>query len=196
VFVGASGSAQRAPYSIASAPALAAEGGLELLVPAEGAFGQSSLTPEAVSGERLDVEGPIGSFGVPDEAADAPLLLVAGGTGIAPIRSVVLDRLGHGRSSLMTLVYSARTPDEFAFGGELLEWLGRGQVDVHMTVTRDDTPASVATRAGRVNDALLRAALPAPGAWCLVCGPAGFVQTASETLRGIGVPAERIVVER
>lgn len=196
VYVGVSDSGQRAPYSIASAPALAAEGGLELLVPADGAFGQVSLAPEAVVGARLDVDGPIGSFGVPHDAAAAPLLLVAGGTGIAPIRSVVLDRLGRGRGSLMTLVYSARTPDEFAFGDELLAWLGRGVVDVHMTVTRDDAPASIATRAGRVNDALLRAALPSPGAWCLVCGPAGFVQTATESLRGIGVPEERIVVER
>lgn len=196
VFVGVAGSGQRAPYSIASAPALAAYGGLELLVPADGAFGQSALDPTTLVGARLDIDGPFGSFGVPDMAAEAPLLLVAGGTGIAPIRSVVLDRLDRRTPALMTLVYSARTPDEFAFGDELLALLAQGVLDVHMTVTRDDAPASVATRAGRVNDALLQAALPAPDAWCLVCGPAGFVQVATDSLTVIGVPAGRIVVER
>lgn len=194
--VGVAGSGQRSPYSIASAPSLGAAGALELLVPADGAFGQSALDPETVLGAMLDVQGPLGSFGVPALAVAAPLLLVAGGTGIAPIRSVVLDRLDSGRPPVMTLVYSARTPDEFAFGDELLALLGRGVLDVHMTVTRDDAPASIATRAGRVNDALLQAALPSPDAWCMVCGPPGFVKSATESLRGIGVATERIVVER
>jgi ferredoxin-NADP reductase len=195
-FVGVQGSGVRAAYSIASSPALAREGAMELLVAADSAFGQAGLDPADVVGARLDLDGPVGEFGVPDAAAAAPLLLVAGGTGIAPIRSVILDRLDLPRPPLMTLVYSARTPDEFAFVDELLALLGRGVLDVHMTVTRDDTPATMATRAGRVNDALLKAALPGPDAWCLVCGPAGFVHSATISLSGIGVAAERIVLER
>jgi ferredoxin-NADP reductase len=195
-FVGVQGSGIRAAYSIASSPAQARDGVLELLVAADSAFGQAGLDPAAVVGVRLDLDGPVGEFGVPEAAATAPLLLVAGGTGIAPIRSVILDRLDLERPPVMTLVYSARTPDEFAFGDELLALLGRGVLDVHMTVTRDDAPATVSTRAGRVNDALLQAALPSPDAWCLVCGPAGFVLSATASLSGIGVPAERIVTER
>jgi ferredoxin-NADP reductase len=196
VYAGVQGSGVRAAYSIASSPALAREGVIELLVTADGAFGQVGLDPIDIVGVRLDLDGPIGEFGVPAAAAGAPLLLVAGGTGIAPIRSVILDRLDLPRPPVMTLVYSARTPDEFAFGDELLGLLNRGVMDVHMTVTREDAPATVATRAGRVNDALLHAALPSPDAWCLVCGPVGFVLSATAGLTAIGVPVERIVLQR
>ena len=59
---------------------------------------------------------------MPAAAERQPLLLVAGGTGIAPIRSVVLDRLERPQSAAISLVYSARAVDEFAFGDELEAW--------------------------------------------------------------------------
>ena len=196
VFASLTGSDARAAYSIASPPSLGREGRLDLLVTAEGAFGVAGVDPENLRGRSVGIVGPLGQFGVPDEAAAAPLLLVAGGTGIAPLRSVILDRLERGVTAPMTLVYSARTPDEFACGDELLALADQGRLAVHLTVTREEAPASAPARTGRVNEALLRAALPAPDAWCLVCGPAGFVQASVESLRALSVPDARIVVER
>lgn len=196
VMAGLSGAPTRSAYSIASPPSLAARGSLELLVPAEGAFGDPGLDPATVVGRSLVVEGPIGGFGVPPEAAGAPLLLVGGGTGIAPLRSVALDQLEQDHAAPMALVYSARTADEFAFADEFAA-LGRaGRLLVHMTVTRDERAGEWPGRAGRIDEALLAASLPTPDAWCLVCGPAGFVTAATATLRALGVPAGRIVVER
>lgn len=196
VFAGLSGADTRAPYSIASPPALATAGTLELLVTADGAFGQAGLDPATVAGATLDIDGPLGAFGVPDDAAAAPLLLVAGGTGIAPLRSVIFDRLGTPGHPPATLVYSVRTPDEFAFVEEFQALAASGRLRLHLTVTRDDGPSGQAARSGRVDAALLRAALPGPEAVCLVCGPSGFVQTVAATLTELGVPAGRIVVER
>ena len=127
---------------------------------------------------------------------DAALLLVAGGTGIAPIRSVILDRLEHPDRRPATLVYSVRTPDEFAFAEESVTLAADGRLRLHATITRDDGPADQPARFGRVDAELLRAALPDPQAYCLVCGPAGFVQTVTATLEQLGVPRQRIVVER
>ncbi len=196
VFAGLSGADTRAPYSIASPPALATAGTLELLVTADGAFGQAGLDPATVAGATLDIDGPLGAFGVPDDAAAAPLLLVAGGTGIAPLRSVIFDRLVTPGHPPATLVYSVRTPDEFAFVEEFQALAASGRLRLHLTVTRDDGPSGQAARNGRVDAALLRAALPGPEAVCLVCGPSGFVQTVAATLTELGVPAGRIVVER
>ncbi len=196
VFAGLAGADTRAPYSIASPPALARTGTLELLVPADGTFGQAGLDPGTVVGATLDIDGPLGRFGVPDEASLAPLLLVAGGTGISPLRSVILDRLGPNGAPPATLVYSARTPDEFAFADEFRALAAEGRLTLHTTVTRDEGAAGAPTRMGRVDASLLRAVLPAADAVCLVCGPSGFVQTVTATLAGLGVPAGRIVVER
>lgn len=196
VFAGLAGADTRAPYSIASPPAMGAAGAIELLVPADGAFGHAGLDPATVVGATLDIEGPLGAFGVPDAAAGGPLLLVAGGTGIAPLRSVILDRLDRQAGSPATLVYSVRTPDEFAFADEFSALAAAGRLTLHTTITRDEGPADQPTRFGRVDADLLRAALPGAGAWCLVCGPSGFVQTVMATLESLGVPPEHVVIER
>ncbi len=186
----------RAPHPPAPPPAPGPGRRLELLVAADSAFGVGGVDPMDLGGRAVAIEGPIGRFGVPVEAAAAPLLLVAGGTGIAPIRSVILDRVASGVTAPMTLVYSARTPDEFACGDELLALSAEAPLEVHLTVTRDDGTPVGRARTGRVNDALLRAALPSPDAWCLVCGPSGFVQTSVTTLTEMGIGAEKIVLER
>ena len=196
VVAGLAGAATRAPYSIASPPSLGAAGRLDLLVPADGAFGQTGLDPATVAGATLELDGPLGAFGVPADAADAALLLVAGGTGIAPLRSVILDRLEDAGAGPATLVYSVRTPDEFAFADEFRALAAGGRLHLHQTVTRDDSPSGQPARSGRVDAALLRAALPGPDAVCLVCGPSGFVQTVTATLTELGVPAGRIVIEK
>ncbi len=195
VTVGIHGSGQRAPYSIASAPAVAAAGRLELLVGADGAFGQPSLDPATAVSALLDVDGPIGSFGVPAAAAGAPLLLVAGGTGIAPLRSVLFDRLERRHPAPIGLVYSARSADEFAFGDEFDRLARQGIISLHCTVTRDDvTPWQ--GRTGRIDGRLLATAWPGDAAWALVCGPGPFVGDVTAALTGMGVTADRIVVER
>lgn len=196
VFAGVADSGARAAYSIASSPALARGGRLELLVPAESAFGQAGLDPAELLGATLELDGPFGSFGVPTPAADAPLLLVAGGTGIAPLRSVLRDRLARASSAPVALVYSVRTPDEFAFADEFVALEAAGGLTLHATVTRDLNGADGGPRLGRIDDALLRDALPAPDAWCLVCGPSGFVQAVTAGLDRLGVPRARLVVEK
>ncbi|MGE0360430.1 MAG: ferredoxin--NADP reductase [Vicinamibacterales bacterium] len=195
IVVGIAGTGLRAPYSIASAPALAADGAVELLVPADGALGQAGLDPLTVVGAPVEVEGPIGSFGVPSGADRAPLLLVAGGTGIAPLRSVLLDRLAHGHAAPIGLVYSARAADEFAFGDELQALARAGRIELHCTVTRDD-PTTWSGRTGRVDEVLLASALPGDDAWTLVCGPAAFVNDVTAALARMGVDPGRIVIEK
>lgn len=196
VMAGLAGSATRSAYSIASPPSLAARGTLELLVPADGAFGEAGLDPATVVGRALAIDGPLGHFGVPGAADRAPLLLVGGGTGIAPLRSVALDRLDRAEAPPMVLLYSARTADEFAFADEFAALDRQNRLRVRQTVTRDERTTEWPGRSGRVDDALLAAALPGGDAWCLVCGPAGFVGTVTASLQGLGVPAGRIVVER
>ena len=195
VYVGVAGSGQRAPYSIASAPALATAGRLELLVSADGAFGQTALNPATVVGGILEVEGPVGTFGVPAAAERQPLLLVAGGTGIAPLRSVVLDRLERAHAAPISLVYSARAVDEFAFAAEFEALADAGRLALHCTVTRDD-PTPWPGRTGRIDERLLTAAWPGDGTWSLVCGPGPFVSDVTTALARMGVDPARVIVER
>ena len=70
-------------------------------------------------GDRIRVEGPAGNFTLSDALATTPLLFIAGGTGIAPLRSMIRDLVDARHAAPLALVYSARTPSEFAYLQEL-----------------------------------------------------------------------------
>jgi len=191
VMIGLHGATLRKPYSIASAPwEVERTGVMQVLVQIE----DTSLDPHlehATPGTKLDVAGPFGSFAMP--ADDAPLLFVAGGTGVAPLRSIMMERLARPAVPAMALVYSARSPEEFAFRAELEALAAAKRISTHFTVTRDDTWSG---RRGRIDAALLQDALPTASANCFVCGPPELVSGARELLRTLGVEASRIQIER
>ena len=108
------------PYSIASAPFETHEQQhLEFLVKVDGSTRFGAQVTNLPPGTPLTVGAPTGGFGLPPDAPDHHLLFVAGGTGIAPIRSMLLQAIHIDKRHRPTLIYSARTPDDFAYVNEL-----------------------------------------------------------------------------
>lgn len=194
VMLGLHGSPLRKPYSIASAPwELAQTGTLQVLAKVEDSGGLDPHLELAEPGTVLDLEGPFGSFGLPADT-NLPLLFVAGGTGIAPLRSMLIERLARPMNRPISLIYSARSPEEFGFRAELDALSAAGRITAHFTVTRDDR-ASWTGRRGRIDAALVQQALPSLEALCLICGPPALVSDTRELLTRLGVSAERILIE-
>jgi ferredoxin-NADP reductase len=195
IMLGLASSPLRKPYSIASAPwELAKSGILQALVQVEDS---STLDPHlelALPGTMLDLEGPFGSFGLPDRL-DGPLLFIAGGTGIAPLRSMLIEHLARPTRHPVALIYSARSVDEFAFRTELAALESAGRITSYLTVTREEKPDWQGRR-GRISDALLTEALPSADSTCFICGPPELVAGASTLLMKLGVGAERILTEK
>ena len=191
VMIGLHDSALRKPYSIASAPwEVEKSGVMQVLVQIEDSGGLDPHLELAEPGTRLDVAGPFGTFVMPTDGD--PLMFVAGGTGIAPLRSIMMARLARPSAPPMVLVYSVRSPDEFAFRAELEALQIAKRIDMHFTVTRDEKWTG---RRGRIDQELLKDALPSAGAHCLVCGPPQLVSDATALLRALGVDASRIQIE-
>jgi ferredoxin-NADP reductase len=197
VMVGRHGQSERRPYSIASSPEQAAEDRrIELLITVEpdGAFGPhlDPVTP----GTLVDVEGPIGRFMLPQVPAGAWLLFVAGGTGIAPLRSMLDHTLRRHPGPRISLLYSARRGDEFAFVDELQRHAAAGRIELHQTVTRDESSAWSGRR-GRIGRSHFEAVLHDPGGTvCVVCGPEPLVSESVSTLKALGVPDGQIRTEQ
>ena len=192
VMIGLHGSDLRKPYSIASAPwEVLKSGVMQVLVQIEDSGGPDPHLELAAPGTRIDVAGPFGAFAMPLDSS--PCLFVAGGTGIAPLRSIMLERLARPGAPSMTLVYSARAPEEFAFRPELEALAIAKRITTHFTVTRDE---SWTGRRGRIDKELLKDALPSTDANCFVCGPPQLVSDASDLLRALGVSERRIQVEK
>ena len=192
VMVGRQGDPARRPYSIACSPEQAGDTArLELLIAVDA---EATSDFGFAQGAMLDVEGPVGTFMLPRDASAGWILFVAGGTGIAPLRSMLdhLRRTHQGQR--MSLLYSARSGDEFAFTRELDSHVRAGVLELHQTVTRDDT--KWAGRRGRIGRDHFEAVLHEPAdTLCFVCGPLSLVDESVATLKGLGVPEPKIRTE-
>jgi ferredoxin-NADP reductase len=193
VMVGPHGAAVRRPFSIACSPERAGEtGALELLIAMEG--GSEDLQ-WATAGALLDIDGPVGTFTFPTTIAQSRLLFVAGGTGIAPVRAMLDHTLRVHPSEKISLLYSTRRSDEFAFVDELRAHERAGRVELHQTVTRDDGTAWDGKR-GRIGRGHFEAVLHEPASTlCFICGPSSLVSESAATLRDLGVPDALIRTE-
>ncbi len=195
VMLGLAGSPLRKPYSIASAPWEVAKSGImQVLVQVEDSGGLDPHLELASPGTLLDLDGPFGTFGLAG-VVDQPLLFIAGGTGIAPLRSMLFEHLARPRANQAALIYSARSVDEFAFRPELGALETAGRIKTFFTVTREETVGWNGRR-GRISEALLQEALPSPEAICCVCGPPQLVSDTSVLLVKLGVSEARILVEK
>ena len=193
--VGLHGRAARKPYSIASSPEELRQGGmLEFLVEVE-ADGQARPNLDGVAaGSRVDVQGPIGGFLLP-RRLPRDLLFVAGGTGIAPLRAMLVSALARPNPPFITMLCSARTPADCAFLPELRTLSRQGRVRLRATVTRRADKAWRGRR-GRIRQAWVDDLVKERAPLCFVCGPEAFVASLIGMLRRAGVPARRIRRER
>ena len=154
------------------------------------------LVREARPGDQMEVRGPIGRYFVwlPDQP-DA-VQLVAGGSGVVPLLSIVRAHHAAGSTAPFRMLYSVRTAADAMFAAELA-----GLVDDHFALdwihTRQAPPGGPRP-AGRISAAdLQRSALPpAADPLIYVCGPTGFVELVATDLIGLGHRPERIRTER
>lgn len=195
VFVGRPGAGERRPYSLASAPAdVRAAGTLELLVGLDAAGRVPAWLAPLAPGDRLEVDGPHGSFVFPESPAERRFLFVAGGTGIAPLRAMLHEALSRHATVSCSVIYSARTAGEFAFGPELRSLAAAGRITLWQTVTRE-VGAHWDGAKGRVALRHIRTMLHDEPTLCFLCGPHGLVREASLLLDEAGVDPARIRVE-
>jgi ferredoxin-NADP reductase len=172
-------------YSVASAPDGSNE--IELTVERlEDGEISTFLHDEVVVGDEIEVRGPIGGWFVWD--ADTPATLVGGGSGIVPLMAMLRLARAQGRSDLVRLVVSARTPTDLYYASEL------PGPETTIVYTRA-TPPGFARPAGRLTTGDLTPVL-VPDSTAFVCGSPGFADAASELLTDIDFPVARIKVER
>ena len=138
-------------------------------------------------GVQVKVSRPIGSFRLD---ASRPAVMVAGGIGITPLRSMLAAATAEGHTAPIRLLFSNHTAEEIPFRRELEE-LARAHRDLHITwvlstSTAGAPPGDVV--AGRITVDRLRAQLrQLPEAVFYVTGPAVMVDNLTRALRGIGV---------
>jgi anaerobic sulfite reductase subunit B len=143
-------------------------------------------------GDVIGVRGPFGRGWDLSATHGDDLVLVAGGIGLAPVRSALLAALDRRADfGQVVLVVGARSPDDLVFADELDQWSHRHDLDVLVTVDRADS--SWRGSVGVVTRLLDR--LPVrPDTSAIVCGPEVMMRFAARSLVERGVAPERVQV--
>jgi NAD(P)H-flavin reductase len=168
------------PFALASEPGAAR---LELLFKADTEL--TSAMGRLAPGDDLPVGLPQGAGFPVDEHQGQDLILVAAGTGIAPLRAVVRTVLPHRRRfGQILLFYGQRAESHFAYAEEHGAWRAAG-IELHL----------VASEAGKRLQEAVRARHPETRkAAAYLCGMKGMIADVAHILGDLGLPRERVFV--
>ncbi len=142
--------------------------------------------------DLVRIIGPRGRFFLEE---DMPGVLVAGGIGITPLRSMLQHAADVGLVTPLTLVYANHDPSEIAFRADV-DALAHAVPGLRVLYTVSEADPNWHGRVGRVDTALLaEAAEGRPDAMFYTSGPPGFVERVLGAAVSLGVPTERLRLE-
>jgi ferredoxin-NADP reductase len=156
------------------------------------------LTEELRVGDNLELRGPIGGYFVWEASMGGPLLLVAGGSGIVPLMSMIRHRAATGSTVPTRLLYSSRSDADIIYRDELDRLVKTTQgLEVVYTLTRTQPPGWTGYHR-RVDVELLRdVGWPTDQRPLIyICGPTPFVETAASSFVVLGHEPGRVKTER
>jgi len=156
------------------------------------------LTQTYAIGDPVEVRGPVGGWFVWHPTGSGPVLLVAGGSGIVPLRAMIRARAAAASQAPFRLLYSVRTPQDVYYAEELRT---RTRSDAGLAVTVSYSrrvPPGHRRPPARLGAADLRRAgwPPEQAPACFVCGPTGFVESVADTLVSLGHDPGIVKTER
>jgi ferredoxin-NADP reductase len=156
------------------------------------------LVGEVRAGDKVELRGPIGGYFVWKGGDERPPLLVAGGSGIAPLMAMIRHRAAVGSKTPTRLLYSSRSLEDVIYKAELdrLASAGDGLTVAH-TLTRKQ-PEGWAGYSRRIDTAMLaEVAWPKSQAPIVyVCGPTPLVESVATLLVDVGYDPASIKTER
>ncbi len=175
-----------APISISSSPTI--KGRIDLSVRKAGAL--TSALHNMKAGDYVAIRGPYGRPFPMDKIEGKELIFIAGGIGLAPLKSVIDYCIEKGSYQKMTILYGSKSPQEIAFKKAIDKWRQEMAIDIRLTVDAAD-------RGWKGNVGLVTALLDniniEEGTICLLCGPPVMIDITSELLLSKGVAPENII---
>ena len=179
------------PFSIASAPHQRPR--ISFIVKESGDF--TDRIGRVAPGTTAYLDGPHGSFTLAGHAP-APLVLIAGGVGFAPILGILRHLAETGWPHPVTLIYGNRIAGQILCPDEISAIAGRIELNTHLVLS--EPPEDWQGVTGELTPEVLARCLGTadPGALYFVCGPLGMMDSVEETLVRLGVPPARIISER
>jgi len=177
------------PISISSAPSK--KGYLELCIRRAGVV--TGALHRARRGARIGIRGPFGTHFPMEKMKGHDVLLVAGGLGLAPLRSPIFQVIDN-RADFedVHILYGTRSPDQLLFDYQYEEWSRIDDIDLRVIVEHPD--ASWAGSVGMITELIDDIDLTPHTTFAIVCGPPVMFKFVCNRLSAVGVPMHRMFV--
>lgn len=187
-------SAQQHPITMAGSAEQGAARRLEFTIKALGDWSRE-VVPRMLPGQRLWLDGPHGVF-TPEREPAIGLVLIGGGVGITPMRSILLSMRDRGDRRPVLLLHAASAPQRMTYREEFERLTG--ELALTYVPVVEEAPDDWRGERGLIDRALLERHLPAQRAhWqCFVCGPPPMLDAMERLLPAAGMPAARVHTER
>ncbi len=145
---------------------------------------------ELREGAVLGLRGPYGTGWPLEQGVGRPVVVIAGGIGLAPLRSAIREMIRSPEHfPALRILYGTRSPNDILFDRELLGWIQSGHARTHVTVDRGDR--SWTGNIGVVTKLMRRKTMPADGLY-LMCGPEIMMRFCLAELAALGIPDHSI----
>ncbi|TET18108.1 MAG: heterodisulfide reductase subunit F [Dehalococcoidia bacterium] len=143
-------------------------------------------------GAEIGFRGPYGNSFPMNFLEEKNLIFVAGGIGLAPLRSLIWNVLDNrNKYKKIDIIYGARSPSDLCFKYDLDSWNKDKTVDMVTTVDKGDE--SWTGREGFVPQVLEQVAPPAQNAVAIVCGPPIMIRFTFPVLGKLGFTPEQMI---
>jgi predicted ferric reductase len=182
------------PISIASSAELGPERRIEFGVRSLGDWSGTKV-PQVAAGSTMYLNGPYGAFSLDREPGQG-FVLVGGGIGITPLRSMILTMRDRGDLRPVILFYGARDWDAVVYRRELEALQDKMALTIVWVLSKPD--ADWKGERGYISPELLKRHLPAQFMrfQYFMCGPTPMMDAVEEHLATVGVPVSRVHSER
>ena len=182
---------KRRPFSIASGPR--PDGAIELHVRHVAGGGFTSWVSEGLQvGDRLTIEGPLGTF-VPREDSERPMVFMAGGTGFAPVKAIVEHFLALGTRRTIALYWGARNAGDLYLRTLAEGWAREApNLRFHPVLSDPEQAAATGLRSGLVHEAVLEDWPDLSGHEVYMSGPPAMIDAGRRLFAEAGLPDERL----
>lgn len=180
-----------APFSISSTPSR--PGMLEFCIRKTGTLTETLFGLK--ENQTVGVRGPYGN-GFPMEKMEGKdIMIVAGGLGAAPLRSLLLYVLDNrDRFGKLTYLHGAKTPGEMLFREEFMQLKEREDLNCLLTVDKDDT-GKWSERVGLITTLFKDLGpIDAKNTYAVVCGPPVMYKFVMEHLVKRNIPKHQILM--
>ncbi|WP_461162982.1 FAD-binding oxidoreductase [Arthrobacter sp. R4-81] len=149
-------------------------------------------------GDQLEIRGPVGGWFVWRPTNTNPVQLIAGGSGVVPLMSMIRAHEASPNPSQFQLLYSLKSPASAFYREELLTLSRESpKLSVDYVYTREAPPGWPTAAKRLTAETLLAKMLPADDMPdFFICGQTVFVETVAEWLVQAGYPAASIKTER